>query len=174
VTRPLDPHARRLGITRKGTLADGGIDVRDPTADRRLIEFCLSVPTEQFFRNGVPRALARAALADRVPADPATSVSDGFSLRRFHFRPFPTGPAPRLAIIMTADLVLQSDPLPDQLLASDDQRPDSLRRQRLHMNGRDAPGHVRRCGRSCASPTTSTPYRLSTQTTGNPRWRKPW
>jgi asparagine synthase (glutamine-hydrolysing) len=69
VTRPLDPHARRLGITRKGTLADGGIDVRDPTADRRLIEFCLSVPTEQFFRNGVPRALARAALADRVPAE---------------------------------------------------------------------------------------------------------
>ncbi len=52
----------------KGTLGGWGIDVRDPTADRRLIEFCLSVPTEQFFHDGVPRALARAALADRAPA----------------------------------------------------------------------------------------------------------
>src|SRR5438046_2352585 len=34
----------------------------------------------------------------------------------------------------TADLVLQSDPLAYQLLASDDQRPDSVRGQRLHMN----------------------------------------
>src|SRR5438105_3828176 len=35
----------------------------------------------------------------------------------------------------TADLVLQSDPLADQLLASDDQRPNSVCRQGLHMNG---------------------------------------
>jgi len=55
------------GNYNKGVLAGWGVDVRDPTADRRLIEFCLSVPTEQFFRDGVPRALARAALADRVP-----------------------------------------------------------------------------------------------------------
>jgi asparagine synthase (glutamine-hydrolysing) len=58
-----------IGNGRKATLGGWGIDVRDPTADRRLIEFCLSVPTEQFFRNGAPRALARAALADRVPAE---------------------------------------------------------------------------------------------------------
>lgn len=55
------------GNYNKGILGGWGVDVRDPTADRRLIEFCLSVPTEQFFRDGVPRALARAALADRVP-----------------------------------------------------------------------------------------------------------
>jgi hypothetical protein len=35
----------------------------------------------------------------------------------------------------TADLVLQGDPLADQLLASDDQRSDSVCRQGLHMNG---------------------------------------
>jgi asparagine synthase (glutamine-hydrolysing) len=72
-----DGVARRLWVLNRadvgnyhhGTLAGWGIDVRDPTTDRRLIEFCLSVPTEQFFRNGVPRALARAALADRVPAE---------------------------------------------------------------------------------------------------------
>ena len=33
-----------------------------------------------------------------------------------------------------ADLVLEGDALADQLLTSDDQRPQSVRRQRLHMN----------------------------------------
>jgi asparagine synthase (glutamine-hydrolysing) len=60
-------HRVDFGSARKATLGAWGIDVRDPTADRRLIEFCLSVPTDQFYRDGVPRALARAALADRVP-----------------------------------------------------------------------------------------------------------
>src|SRR5215510_7371165 len=40
----------------------------------------------------------------------------------------------------TADLVLQSDPLADQLLASNDQRPDSVRRQGLHVNGLEEAG----------------------------------
>ncbi len=57
------------GNYNKGALGGWGIDVRDPTGDRRLIEFCLSVPTEQFFHDGVPRALARAALADRLPPE---------------------------------------------------------------------------------------------------------
>ncbi|HWF02031.1 MAG TPA: asparagine synthase-related protein, partial [Caulobacteraceae bacterium] len=56
------------GAGQKGLLAGWGIDLRDPTADRRLVEFCLSVPTGEFMRDGVPRALARRALADRLPA----------------------------------------------------------------------------------------------------------
>lgn len=52
---------------RKGILARWGIDERDPTADRRLAEFCLAVPPEQLFSGGVTRRLARAALADRLP-----------------------------------------------------------------------------------------------------------
>jgi asparagine synthase (glutamine-hydrolysing) len=55
------------GNFRKGSLAGWGIDVRDPTADRRVVEFCLSVPTEQFLRDGEPRALARGLLSGRVP-----------------------------------------------------------------------------------------------------------
>jgi asparagine synthase (glutamine-hydrolysing) len=55
------------GAHNKAALAGWGLDVRDPTADRRLVEFCLSLPPEQFLRGGVPRALARAVLADRVP-----------------------------------------------------------------------------------------------------------
>jgi asparagine synthase (glutamine-hydrolysing) len=55
------------GNANKGTLAGWGIDSRDPTADRRLAEFCLRVPLHQYLANGVLRALARNALADRVP-----------------------------------------------------------------------------------------------------------
>jgi asparagine synthase (glutamine-hydrolysing) len=44
------------------------VDERDPLADRRLVEFSLRLPPEQLYWNGVSRPLARAALADRVPA----------------------------------------------------------------------------------------------------------
>jgi asparagine synthase (glutamine-hydrolysing) len=56
-----------LGNYKKGQLAGWGIDSRDPLGDRRLIEFCLRVPEEQFTLGGVPRSLARRALADRLP-----------------------------------------------------------------------------------------------------------
>jgi asparagine synthase (glutamine-hydrolysing) len=45
-----------------------GIDQRDPFADRRIIEFCLSLPDAQFLHNGQPRGLARRVFADRLPA----------------------------------------------------------------------------------------------------------
>ena len=63
----------RLAALQAGTfrrprrLAEWGLDVRDPTADRRLLEFCLGVPTDQFLRDGETRALAKRALADRLP-----------------------------------------------------------------------------------------------------------
>lgn len=52
----------------KGALAGWGVDIRYPTSDRRLVEFCLSLPTDVFMANGEQRALAKAALADRLPA----------------------------------------------------------------------------------------------------------
>lgn len=55
------------GNFRKASLAQWGIDERDPTGDRRLIDFCLSLPTEMLLRDGEKRPLARAALADRLP-----------------------------------------------------------------------------------------------------------
>lgn len=58
-----------MGPYNKGTLGGWGLDLRDPTADRRLIEWALRVPEEQYIRGGEPRALARAAFADRLPAD---------------------------------------------------------------------------------------------------------
>jgi len=74
---PRDGMAARLrafsradrGRFAKATLAGWGLDCRDPTSDRRLVEFSLSIPPGQILRNGVPRALARAGLADRVPQE---------------------------------------------------------------------------------------------------------
>jgi asparagine synthase (glutamine-hydrolysing) len=56
-----------FGQLRKGALAGWGVDERDATADRRLIEFCLSLPIDLLLKDGVRRPLARAALSDRLP-----------------------------------------------------------------------------------------------------------
>lgn len=41
--------------------------IRDPTADRRVVEFCLNVPDEQYIRNGRERFLIRRALTGVLP-----------------------------------------------------------------------------------------------------------
>lgn len=41
--------------------------VRDPTVDKRVIEFCLSVPDSQYVRNGRDRFLLRRAMAGILP-----------------------------------------------------------------------------------------------------------
>jgi asparagine synthase (glutamine-hydrolysing) len=46
-----------------------GHEVRDPHADRRLLEFAFAVPEPMFRRNGVPRSFARRVLADRLPRE---------------------------------------------------------------------------------------------------------
>jgi asparagine synthase (glutamine-hydrolysing) len=56
------------GNYNKGVLAGWGIDQRDPTADRRLVEYCLSLPMEAYLADGEMRVLAKRALADRLPA----------------------------------------------------------------------------------------------------------
>ncbi len=70
-----DGRAMRLWVLRrvdrgnynKGLMAGWGLDYRDPTADRRLIEYCLAIPEEQFILGGQPRSLLRRAFADRLP-----------------------------------------------------------------------------------------------------------
>jgi asparagine synthase (glutamine-hydrolysing) len=49
--------------------AQGGwqLDFRDPTYDRRVVEFCLTVPLEEFLRGGQLRSLARRSMAGRLP-----------------------------------------------------------------------------------------------------------
>ncbi len=44
-----------------------GVDMRSPTADVRLAEFCLALPEEQYFRDGLHRSFIRRAMAGRLP-----------------------------------------------------------------------------------------------------------
>jgi len=62
-----------------------GIDTRPPTLDRRLAEFCIGVPEDQFLRNGRQRWLIRRAMQGRL-SDPVlhgtkrgAQASDWFS-----------------------------------------------------------------------------------------------
>ncbi|MEO6247749.1 MAG: asparagine synthetase B family protein [Sphingomicrobium sp.] len=43
------------------------VESRDPTQDKRLVEFILRLPSEVFLRNGRPRSLGREMLRGRVP-----------------------------------------------------------------------------------------------------------
>jgi asparagine synthase (glutamine-hydrolysing) len=73
-----------LGNYYKGFLGGWGIDYRDPTADRRLIEFCLNIPTEQFTVGGRPRSLARRALMGRVPEIVLSEPKRGYPKADWH------------------------------------------------------------------------------------------
>ncbi|HYW17687.1 MAG TPA: asparagine synthase-related protein [Allosphingosinicella sp.] len=55
------------GNFRKRSLAEWGVEERDPTNDRRLVEFCFSLPPEALLDGGVRRPALRRALAGRVP-----------------------------------------------------------------------------------------------------------
>ncbi len=68
----------------KGIIGGWGIDLRDPTADRRLVEYCLSVPTDQYMIDGVQRALARRVLADRLPQAVLTETRRGYQAADWH------------------------------------------------------------------------------------------
>lgn len=46
-----------------------GLEMRDPTCDRRLVEFCLGMPDSQFLRDGQPRWLLRRLMADVLPGE---------------------------------------------------------------------------------------------------------
>ena len=47
--------------------ANFGIDMRLPAYDRRLVEFCIGIPEDQYFRDGRERWLIRRAMKGRLP-----------------------------------------------------------------------------------------------------------
>jgi asparagine synthase (glutamine-hydrolysing) len=65
------------GNYNKGTLARWGLDLRDPTADRRLVELCLAIPVERYLRRGRTRAVARDAFAEWLPPAVAEETQKG-------------------------------------------------------------------------------------------------
>jgi asparagine synthetase B (glutamine-hydrolysing) len=72
--RTLLPHlmetafqTNQYGDYNAATIAGWGIEVRDPTADKRVFEFCASIPQEQFIVSGQGRSLIRRAMGGRLP-----------------------------------------------------------------------------------------------------------
>ena len=64
VNRYVNSHV--FSISTKISL-ENGIIFRDPTADIRVIEFCLRLPTEQFVKGGIDRRLIRNAMKGLLP-----------------------------------------------------------------------------------------------------------
>jgi len=46
-----------------------GVEVRSPTVDKRIVEFCLAIPEEQYLRNGQNRYLIRRAMDGILPPE---------------------------------------------------------------------------------------------------------
>lgn len=72
------------GDLQKGMLAASGVDWRDPLADKRLIEYCLGIPTEEYLADGLPRALARQAFSDRLPQAVLNERRQGLQAADWH------------------------------------------------------------------------------------------
>jgi asparagine synthase (glutamine-hydrolysing) len=53
------------------------LDYRDPTFDREVIEFCLTVPLEEFLRDGQLRSLSRRAMVGRLPSSTLSRTRRG-------------------------------------------------------------------------------------------------
>ncbi|HVF36468.1 MAG TPA: asparagine synthase-related protein, partial [Sphingomicrobium sp.] len=53
----------------KYTLASWGIDCRDPTADRRVIELCLALPAKALVGSAADRPAYASAFSDRLPIE---------------------------------------------------------------------------------------------------------
>ncbi len=61
------PAITPIGAIWHSTGAGYGIEVRDPTMDKRLLEFCVGAPQSQFSRGGHDRFLMRRAMQNLLP-----------------------------------------------------------------------------------------------------------
>jgi asparagine synthase (glutamine-hydrolysing) len=69
-----------------------GVDIRDPTGDARIAQFCLSLPESQCSRQGVSRSLIRRAMADRLPAEIVNGTRHGIDTADWFERLSDAGP----------------------------------------------------------------------------------
>jgi len=58
--------------------ANFGIDLRTPAFDRRLVEFCIGIPQDQYLRKGRDRWLIRRAMQGRLPDAVLSNKKNGF------------------------------------------------------------------------------------------------
>jgi asparagine synthase (glutamine-hydrolysing) len=72
------------GAFRAAVEAATGIELRDPTADKRLFEFSYAIPPEQFLAGGLSRSLARRAMKGRLPAENLNTTIRGLQGADWH------------------------------------------------------------------------------------------
>lgn len=77
---------QRAAVTIGDMRAIHGFEIRDPTADIDLLEFCFAIPDGQYLRNGVTRWLARRVLADRLPPEVLNETRHGYQCAEFLHR----------------------------------------------------------------------------------------
>jgi asparagine synthase (glutamine-hydrolysing) len=66
-----------FGCFNAANRAFAGIDARDPTSDKRIFDFCYSIPTEQYLAGGIDRSLVRRAMRHRLPQATLTRTLRG-------------------------------------------------------------------------------------------------
>lgn len=77
-------HRSDRGMVVAGMRRLFGVDARDPTADRRVMDLCLSIPEEQFLYRGEPRALIRRAMAGILPPEILAERRKGLQSADWH------------------------------------------------------------------------------------------
>ena len=60
-----------------GMLALFGIELRDPTADLDVVQFCLGIPPEQYLAEGIDRSIIRRAMWGLLPPEVLTKRKRG-------------------------------------------------------------------------------------------------
>lgn len=68
---------RQIGEYETKISLKSGILFRDPTRDKRLMEFCISLPPEQFCKRGMERRLVSEYLQDDMPKEILTAPKRG-------------------------------------------------------------------------------------------------
>jgi asparagine synthase (glutamine-hydrolysing) len=66
-----------VGCANAGVSLGWGISLRDPMQDKRVFEFCLSIPVEQYLVGGQSRSLVRRAMRDRLPREVLACTTRG-------------------------------------------------------------------------------------------------
>jgi len=89
---PRQAHIKRMSITRNAgaiwaeTGPAYGLEVRDPTMDKRLMEFCLAIPEAQYRLDGQDRALIRRAMKGLLPDEVRLNTRRGLQAADLGYR----------------------------------------------------------------------------------------
>lgn len=85
---------------------------RDPTNDLRIIQYCMSIPEEQFIQNGMDRALIRRATKNYLP----DKVRLNYKIRGFQGADIVHRMLPEWSFIMNDVAQLLSDPIIENII----------------------------------------------------------